>query len=152
MTEIAMSYSVETSAIAENPYMPQDYKEALELAELEQLNLKVAAIAGWESVEIWNLNVAKKTFTGTNKKHPELGNFVPDYTSDLNAIAKVFRRLNLFYQLAWMSKSNLARANDINDREAKAETEAIALCKLLTELTKPEPKMQIVDYDGEIGQ
>lgn len=139
MTETITPYSVENAVIASD------------LTELEQLNLKVAAIAGWESVEIWNLNIAKKTFTGTNKKHPELGNFVPDYTSDLNAITKVFRRLNLFYELAWMSKSNLARANDINDREVKAETEAIALCKLLLRLAKPKPDIQIIDDDGEIG-
>ncbi len=106
---------------------------------LLELNLAVAAIAGWENIQEWNPNPKtekpKKVFQGTNKKHPELGIFVPDYTSDLNAITLVFRSLNIFYQLAWMSKSNLARANDINDREVKAETEAIALCKLLLELT-----------------
>ncbi len=45
---------------------------APELTELDQLNLKVAAIAGWENIQEWNPNPKtskfKKVFQGTNKK------------------------------------------------------------------------------------
>lgn len=137
----------------------QDWKEAIapELTPLEQLTLEVAARIGWENIRLWNddpkTTITKKTFIGENKQHPELGIFVPNYAENLDAITFVFRSFNLFYQLAWMSKSNLARANDINDIEAKAETEAIALCKLLLRLApKPEPQVQIIDDDGGIDE
>jgi hypothetical protein len=107
----------------------------LELTELEQLNLKVAAIAEWENIEIWNLNVTKKTFAGNNKKHPELGNFVPDYTSDLNAIFAAFKSLDL--------KCSVSSSGDAWNftKDVCGETPAIALCKLLIELTKSEPEI-----------
>ena len=150
MTETTTPYSVENAAIA------------TELTELEQLNLKVAAIAGWESVEIWNLNVAKKTFTGANKKHPELGNFIPDYTSDLNAIVAVFMQVGLLPELI-STKPSLYRKNEVEWAAIHKSpfgagytrftdsNPAIALCKLLIELTKPEPEIQVIDDDGEIG-
>jgi hypothetical protein len=116
---------------------------APKLTELEQLNLKVAAIAGWENIDIWCIRKAKKTFIGDNKKHPELGKFVPDYTSDLNAIAKIFGDLNR----GWTLSSLGYAACGIFD--VYAETPAIALCKLLLEL-HPEPQVQIIGDDGDI--
>jgi hypothetical protein len=154
MTETATDYAV----------------EAPDLTELEQLNLDVAAIAGWENIEEWNLNPkerkAKRSFTGANKKHPELGIFVPDYANDLNAIYSFLQKSlaaieatfslqfvgNVFYH----GKPHIARSLD---HTVYGETPAIALCKLLLEVApipKPVPliqvldDIQIIDDDGEI--
>ncbi len=111
---------------------------------LLELNLAVAAIAGWENIQEWNPNPKtekpKKVFQGTNKKHPELGIFVPDYTRDLNAIIAVFTdcmgTLGCHFQLDFApseyysppSKPFLAAGfgHHVYD-----ESPAIALCKLL---------------------
>lgn len=133
MTEALTDCTVETEPIA--PV----------LTGLEQLNLKVAAIAGWENVEIWNPKIAKKTFNGTNKKRPELGKFLPDYTSDLNAIVALFNAKKLGWTLSSLGYASCGIMG------AYAETPAIALCKLLIELApslpKSEPEIQVID-DG----
>ena len=139
MTETSATYQVEQAI-------------ATELTPLEQLNLQVAAIAGWEKIEIWNPKLDKKTFTGTNKKHPELGIFLPDYVNDFNAIAKCLDR----FKIDWTVSANgyafsLVEGKEGLDCEAYGETPAIALCKLLLELNpKPEPEVQVIDDDGEI--
>ncbi len=107
---------------------------------LLKLTLEVAAIAGWENIEEWNPNPKtekpKRTFTGTNKNHPEL-EIVPDYTSDLNAIAKVFD----FLDLDWACNRNANRyayATHYKHGQMVTTTDsslAIALCKLLLKLT-----------------
>jgi len=148
----------------------QDCKEAIapELTPLEQLNLDVAAIADWENIEEWNPNPKtrkpKKTFTGTNKKHPELGVHIPDYTSDLNAIVAVFTdymgTLGCSFKLDFSpfnyyrppSKPFLASAFG---HDVYADSPAIALCKLLLELAPTLPKseeVQVIDDDGEIDE
>lgn len=121
---------------------------------LLELNLAVAAIAGWENIQEWNpSHKPKKVFQGTNKKHPELGIFVPDYTSDLNAIIAVFVRcmgtLGCHFQLDFApseyysppSKAFLAAGfgHHVYD-----ESPAIALCKLLLKLAP--------DLDDELCQ
>jgi hypothetical protein len=131
------------------------------LTELEQLNLKVAAIAGWENVEIWNPSILKKTFIGTNKKRSELGKFVPDYTSDLNAIVAVFKWLKICYRLTYLpamhGTDSACRATTLTCLvDYCGDTEAIVLCKLLLELApnlpKFEPEVQIIDDDGDIDE
>ncbi len=107
---------------------------------LLELNLAVAAIAGWENIEEWNPNPKtekpKKVFQGTNKKHPELGIFVPDYVRDLNAITLVFRQLKICYRLVYLPAMHgtdaSCRATTLTcPVDCCGETEAIALCKLL---------------------
>jgi hypothetical protein len=137
MTETLTDYTVETEAIAP------------ELTELEQLNLEVAAIAGWEKIEIWNPHIAKKTFIGWNEKNPSLGIFVPGYTSDLNAIFAAFK----FPDLKCSVSSGGAAWNFTKD--VYAETPAIALCKLLIELalnlpkSEPETKSTVIEATFE---
>lgn len=145
----------------------QDWKEAIapeltptfaqKKANLEQLNLYVAAIAGWENIEEWNPNPKtrkpKRTFTGTNKKHPELGVHIPDYTSDLNAITSAIRGLDIYYRVSYDPVLRIAHAFSLTEHDAHDETEAIALCKLLLQLApKPEPQVQIIDDDGGIDE
>jgi len=111
---------------------------------LLELNLKVAAIAGWKNIQEWNPNPKtekpKKVFQGTNEKHPELGIFVPDYTSDLNAIVKVFEYLDIEFELTRLpimpngAKQYIAYSGNTN-RQKDLNNPAIALCKLLLELT-----------------
>lgn len=136
----------------------QDWKEAIapELTPLEQLTLEVAARIGWENIRLWNddpkTTIAKKTFIGENKQHPELGIFVPNYAEDLNAITVTFRALKLqwFLEVAWDGRSY---ASDHLGKEFVGESPAIALCKLLLQLVpKPEPQVQIIDDDGDIDE
>ena len=117
---------------------------------LLELNLKVAAIAGWENIEEWNpSNKPKKVFQGTNKKHPEIGIFVPDYVRDLNAIAAVFKWLKICYRLTYLpamhGTDSACRATTLTcPVDCCGDNEAIALCKLLLELTP--------DLDDELCQ
>lgn len=138
MTETTPTYSVETEAIADP---------------LLELKLKVAPIAGWENIHEWNPNPKaekpKKVFQGTNKKHPELGIFVPDYTSDLNAIVAAFDAEKLGWTLSSLGYASCGITG------AYAETPAIALCKLLIELAPNLPKseeVQVIDDDGDIDE
>lgn len=159
MTEAATEYKTD-DAIA-----PAD---GLQLTPLEQMNLAVAAIAGWENIQEWNPNPKtrkpKRAFTGTNKKHPELGVHIPDYTRDLNAIVAVFTdcmgTLGCHFQLDFApseyysppSKPFLATGFG---RHVYNESPAIALCKLLLELAPTLPKseeVQVIDDDGDIDE
>lgn len=101
---------------------------------LLELNLAVAAIAGWENIQEWNPNPKtekpKKVFQGTNKKHPELGIFVPDYVRDLNAITKAFDLLGLDWNIGKDCDAYSFIDNKLN-MNAFGKTPAIALCKLL---------------------
>jgi hypothetical protein len=93
-------------------------------------------VAGWENIQEWNPNPKtekpKKVFQGTNKKHPELGIFVPDYVRDLNAITKAFDHLKLGYTL---SSLGYAACGIFEAYALEPPSPAIALCKLLLELT-----------------
>jgi hypothetical protein len=156
MTETLIDYTVELTP---------------ELTELEQLNLKVAAIAGWTDIQEWHrslnphpdLKVNKNVFIGTNDKYPELGTFVPDYTSDLNAIVAVLKQFKVCYRFTYIPvmeglgaacRATTLTRHSANAADIYADTEAIALCKLLLELApnlpKPEPEIQVIDDDSEI--
>ena len=122
-------------AIAEIPILTQAEKGAIAL---EELNLKVAAIAGWINIAPWRDR--SKTLVGTNMMRPELGKFVPVYTKDLGAIFDVVtRRMGelkasfgvqnfpaLYYSPP--GKPYLAYGYGYNFYEA---TPALALCRLL---------------------
>lgn len=128
MTETATNYNVD--AIAPD------------LTELEQLNLKVAAIAGWTDIEVWqqNRNLPIKTFQGENKAHPELGKFVPNYVGSIDAIANVFDRLKLGWTLSSLGYASCGILG------VYANLPAIALCKLLLEINpKPEIKPEVIE-------
>ncbi len=79
-----------------------------ELTSLEQLNLEIAAIAGWTDIEVWQpeRNLPIKTFQGVNLAHPELGHFVPNYVEDLNAIEKLLALLDVNYQVMRYGKQH----------------------------------------------
>ena len=130
MTETATNYNVD--AIAS------------ELTELEQLNLKVAAIAGWTDIEVWQLerNLPIRTFQGENKAHPELGKFVPKYVESIDAIVKVFA----LHDINWTVNSYACAFTIAPYAETLGDTPAIALCKLLLELNpKPETKPEVIE-------
>jgi hypothetical protein len=118
----------------------------------EEINLAVATIAGWTSITEWNPSPKDdkpvKTWQVTNLAHPELGGFIPDYANDLNAITLVFRKhLNIFYEVSWMPTQNRARANAVTGFRVDAETEALALCKLLLVIVPNPiaPKATVID-------
>jgi hypothetical protein len=128
---------------------------ASELTELEQLNLKVAAIAGW--TDIWKPQSSRRLFVGKNKKQLGLGNIIPEYTRDLNAIVAAFDALGLDWNIgrdcnAYNCSSIKGDVFGFND--TYGETPAIALCKLLIELApclpKSELEIQVIDDDLEI--
>lgn len=105
---------------------------------LLELNLAVAAIAGWENIQEWNPNPktpkVRKVFQGTNKKHPELGIFVPNYAESLDAITKAFDFLGLDWAIGWGGWGGYAYNTGTRGEllfEAMGATPAIALCKLL---------------------
>jgi hypothetical protein len=118
---------------------------------LLELNLAVAAIAGWENIEEWNPNPKtekpKRTFTGTNKKHPELGIFVPNYAESLDAITKAFNLLGLNWNIGKDCDAYSFIDNKLNVN-AFGETPAIALCKLLLKLAAAEtqPELEPCDF------
>lgn len=138
MTETLTDYAVESITF--------------ELTELEQLNIDVAEIAGWENIEEWNPNPKarkpKRSFTGTNKGHPELGVHIPDYVNDLNAIVSVFDAFDLDWNIGkdCNAYNCHGQGDGIGIIEEYAETPAIALCKLLLELDpKPETKPEVIE-------
>lgn len=108
-----------------------EYQETV-INETEQINLAIAAIAGWTNIEIWNEKATRKTWTGTNLAHPELGRFIPNYVDSLDAIKQVFDHL----KLGWTLTSLGCASNGIIG--AYASSPAIAMCKLLLEIN-PEP-------------
>lgn len=109
----------------------------------QEVNLAVAAIAGWEDIELWNKDpkstIVKKTFVGTNEAHRELGKFIPEYVTDLSAIVSVFRQLRLLWSLTQYenySSAVLVDSTAIDGfgssiKSEDAPTPALALCKLL---------------------
>ena len=121
----------ESMEITENPYISQDHKKDLFLWDL---NLKVAAIAGWTEIKEWERKAVKKAFVGTNKSHPELGIFVPNYIESLDAIAKVFLHLELHWKLvaAWDGRAYASTNHNGQPKDSLVgSTPAIALCELL---------------------
>ena len=133
MTETATNYNVD--AIAPD------------LTELEQLNLKVAAIAGWTDIEVWqpDRNLKIKTFQGENKTHPELGKFVPKYVESIDAIAPVIAYFGYEWSIASDGDAFITCGQELV-AEICEKTPAIALCKLLLELNpKPETKPEVIE-------
>jgi hypothetical protein len=110
--------------------------------ETEQINLAVAAIAGWTNIQLWDEKNAKRTFIGTNEVHPELGIFLPNYCESLDAITKVFD----LHNINWAVDSNGFACKMEPYVEVLGETPSIALCKLLLELNpKPIAKAHILE-------
>ena len=166
MTETATNYNVD--AIAPD------------LTELEQLNLKVAAIAGWTDIKVWDNSRSqerkpkKRLFVGNNDRK-ELGIFVPDYASDLNAIADLVNRFcfidGRIYKVTFEPSDpeygSLGEfrvfSEDIHRKyEAFGISMALALCAFLLELhpylilhpeaiaafekiSKPETKPEVIE-------
>ena len=123
----------------------------------EEINLAVAAIAGWTEIEPWYSSGSfPDILKGTNAAHPELGIFIPKYTESLDAISSVFKYLDLLWSLtqykdfvsAWMVSLDSRFAGDI-----KELTPALALCKLLLAINPTPiapPQVAIIDDDGDI--
>ena len=139
----------ESMEIAENPYISQDNKNSLILSDL---NLKVAAIAGWTDIKEWDRKALKKAFVGTNKSHPELGIFVPNYVESLDAIAKIFLHFELQWNLfaAWDGRTYASSNQAGQPKDAQVgSTPAIALCELLIAINptpeKPKPKIAVIE-------
>ena len=139
----------ESMEIAENPYVSQNDKNNLLLLDL---NLKVAAIAGWTEIKEWERKAVKKAFVGTNRSHPELGIFVPNYTESLDAIWGVFNKLQLkSFNVGEVSELNTGFAYEacisissfgVQDIQRRAETPAIALCELLIAINPTPSKAE----------
>jgi hypothetical protein len=123
----------------------------------EEINLAIAAIHGYTQIDVWNQFALKVTYQGTNEAHPELGKFVPKYVESLDAIANVFRALQLDYKLQWSSGVNYAIAEYVNDDYESiyqsGSTEALALCKLLLVINPDpiKPKVKADVFDVEFG-
>ena len=116
--------------------------------DLIELNLKVAAIAGWTDIEVWNPKAIKISYVGTNLAHPELGVHIPNYVESIDAIVAVFNFLGLDWNIGKNcdAYSLIGSKLDVN---AFGETPAIALCKLLIAINpdpiKPVPKKEDIE-------
>ena len=97
----------------------------------EEINLAVAAIAGWTNIELWNPSLATKTYIGTNALHPELGKFIPKYTESLDAIVKVFQDIGITFTLVHDAEDKSYFAVSVLISGGYCDTPALALCKLL---------------------
>lgn len=122
--------------------------------EIELLNRKVAAIAGWTDIKVWDSKNPKKTLIGTNLAHPEMGIFVPNYVGSLDAIAKVLNQFKINWTVSADGDSfSLLEGKKGLDHETCGATPAIALCKLLIAINpepiKPVPKKEEVIEETE---
>lgn len=108
--------------------------------DLIELNLKVAAIAGWTDIEVWNPKAIKISYVGTNLAHPELGVHIPNYVESIDAIAKVFILLHIDWssKVAWNGRAYASNYGFGKDKRKEGESLAIALCKLLIAIN-PDP-------------
>ena len=125
--------------------------------DLIKLNLKVAAIAGWNDIEAWNPKAIKISYVGTNLARPELGIHIPSYVESIDAIAKVFILLDIDWssKVAWNGRAYASNygcgKNKRKERKERKEGEslAIALCKLLIAINpdpiKPAPKKEDIE-------
>lgn len=132
------------------------------MTNIEEINLAVAAIAGWTEVELWNPSATNKTYIGTNAAHPELGKFPPKYTESLDAIWKVFECLGIkdFQVTECSGIYGLEKPYEallcVNSHETLvqyATTPALALCRLLIAINPAPiapPQVAIIDDDGEV--
>ncbi len=128
--------------------------------ELINLNSQVAEIAGWTDIKIWNPSALKKSYTGVNLAHPELGVHIPNYVESIDAIALVFQhhQLNWDASVAWNGKSYAKDYHFNKNYGAEAQNLALALCKLLLEINpdpikpSPKPKVAVIDDDGEVDE
>ena len=135
----------------------------------EEINLAVAAIAGWTEIELWNTHRPEDTspnplrvYQGTNADHPELGKFIPNYVGSLDAIWKVFESLRLKdFQVAECSGireigGSYEALQCIGAHEILTqygETPELALCKLLLAFNHTPiapPQVAIIGDDGGI--
>jgi hypothetical protein len=126
------------------------------MTNIEEINLKVAAIAGWTEIELWNPSATNKTYIGTNAAHPELGKFPPKYTESLDAIWKVFECLGIkdFQVVECSGIYGLEKPYEallcVSSHETLvqyATTPALALCRLLVVINPDpiKPNVTIVD-------
>jgi hypothetical protein len=131
----------------------------------EEINLAVAAIAGWTEIENWNTSATKKTYIGTHAAHPELGKFIPKYTEGLDAIVALLDQLDLNYEIMRYSKHDKVKRffivfQDRNPEFKDAEHPfypwhdnlPLGLCKLLLAINPTPiapPQVAIIDDDGE---
>ena len=108
--------------------------------DLIELNLKVAAIAGWTDIEAWNPKAIKISYVGTNLARPELGIHIPSYVESIDAIAKVFILLHIDWssKVAWNGRAYASNYGFGKDKRKEGESLAIALCKLLIAIN-PDP-------------
>jgi hypothetical protein len=105
---------------------------------IEDLWMRIAAIDGWIGIEkkegmgftmLWGKNSVRNQHRSYTS--------IPEYLSDLNAIATLFKERNIYYKLEWISglKSNYAKASCRGGYfEVCADTESIAMCKLFLAL------------------
>lgn len=136
----------------------------------EEILIAVAMIAGWTDIKIWNPSALKKSYTGVNLAHPELGVHIPNYVEDLNAVEKLLDLLDANYQVMRYGKKHdkvkkyfvvfEGLKPDYQDKLSPNypwfDSLPLGLCKLLLAINpepiKPEPEVTVIDDDGEIEE
>jgi hypothetical protein len=122
----------------------------------EEINLAVAAIAGWTEIQIWNASAIKKTYIGINVTNPELGKFIPNYAESLDAIVKVFGWFSFDWNVGADGFAYVEGCESLPkgcDGKFNGDTPAFALCKLLLTINPTPiapPQVAIIDDDGNI--
>ena len=96
---------------------------------------RVAAIAGWQNVKLWNLDTTGNTYVGT-KADGSKGYFIPRYDRSIDAISSVFKDFELTWSLDNYDESGFFYASDGNQSRCLDKSPAIALCKLLIAISE----------------
>ena len=96
---------------------------------------RVAAIAGWQNVKLWNLDTTGNTYVGT-KADGSKGYFIPRYDRSIDAISSVFKDFKLIWSLDNYDESGFFYASDANQNRCLDKSPAIALCKLLIAISE----------------
>jgi hypothetical protein len=125
--------------------------------EIEDLWMRIAAIDGWVNIEKKEADGFTMLWGASSIRNTHRSFFsIPDYPCDLNAITTLFKERNIYYNLEWISgiKGDYAKASCRgNYFQVCADTEALALCKLLLAIN-PAPiapsQVAIIDDDGEV--
>jgi hypothetical protein len=113
--------------------MPQSYLMEFEMTDIE-LNLKIAAYAGWTNVREWEFSTENRPAYVGNNPHPDCGIFVPDYVGSLDVVVPLMLELKIYPRIDLYSETiSYGGCAGYGDKPL-----AKALCELIVEVN-PTP-------------
>ena len=111
---------------------------------LVEINRQIALIAGWTDLSEWaditdplNINIVLRGLSSVTNEYA----IIPDYAENLNEIVKVFRVLEIPFDFAYSTNSDVHNENFIAwsclQYRQEATSPSLALCNLLLAVCKP---------------